>query len=109
EVARLERRVVDRLAVDDEQRLTVALNGLEATDDDRGTRAGVAGLRGDLHAGGLRRERVDDVRLVGFLDLLGFDRVDRVPKLLDRRGRTRADDDDFAESERVGGEREVLR
>src|SRR4029077_6678016 len=55
-VTRLERRVVDRLAVDDEKRLAIAFDRLEAADDDRGARAGVARLRRDLDARCLCRE-----------------------------------------------------
>ena len=108
EARRRHRLVVDRHAVHDEQGLAVADDRADAADLDERRRAGIAGLAGDLYVRRLGGQRLDDIVLVAVLDLVGRDGIADVAELLGRRRRARAGDDQFAELQRVGGEREVL-
>ncbi len=109
EVRRRDGRVVDRNAVDDEQRLRLAVERAQAADLNLRRRTRISGLLAHDDVGRLRRQRLDDVRLVGLLHEARVDLVAHVAELLDLHRRARAGHHDFAELKRIRFEDEVLR
>ena len=100
--------VVDRLTVDDEQRLVGAENRRRSTNFDGASRARLAALRADLDVGGFSRQGVDDVLwLRRAPDERAVDGVDDVAQPRTDARRARARHHDFLEVERITRKHEI--
>ena len=102
-------RVVHRHAVDDEQRLDVAVDRAKSANRDLRSRARIARRLRDCDVRRLTGERLHDVRFVRLDDQLGRHAVADVAELLDFGRRAGTCHDDFTELKRIRLEHEVLR
>src|SRR5207237_6034989 len=103
---RRHRLIVDRLTVDDEERLIGAGERCFTADHHRCARTRLTGLRAHIHVWRFRRECGDDVlRLVGTTQSRAVDAIDRYAESFTGGGCTRARDHDFAEVERIHRQR----
>ena len=109
EVRRRERGVVDRHAIDHEQRLVGPEDRADAPDVDERARARVTRLLQHGDVGCLSRERLHNVRLACLLDQIRRHVVAHVAQLLRFSRGPGAGHDHFAELQRVGREHEVVR